>query len=71
MSLRFPCERGVTPFSDAPVLFDHEMAELSLLLPGWQAAALEKAAKARGVTAGELLLLPLQATRAADNRSAA
>jgi hypothetical protein len=33
----------------------HEVVELQLLLPWWQAAALESAAQARGMTIGQLL----------------
>jgi hypothetical protein len=33
---------------------DGEMTELVLLLPGWQAAALERAAQQRGLTGGQL-----------------
>jgi hypothetical protein len=35
--------------------FDAEMVELALLLPRWQAVALETAAKQRGLGAGQLL----------------
>jgi hypothetical protein len=35
--------------------FDAEMVELALLLPRWQALALETAAKQRGLGAGQLL----------------
>lgn len=34
---------------------DHEVVELQLLLPRWQAAALEAAARARGMTTGQIL----------------
>lgn len=34
---------------------DHEVVELQLLLPRWQAAALEAAAQSRGMTAGQIL----------------
>ncbi len=34
---------------------DHEVVELQLLLPRWQAAALEAAARARGMTSGQIL----------------
>lgn len=34
---------------------DHEVVELQLLLPQWQAAALEAAARARGMTTGQIL----------------
>jgi hypothetical protein len=36
---------------------DEEMAELSLLLPGWQAAAMEWLANSRGLTLGQLTRL--------------
>ena len=35
--------------------FDAEAVELALLLPRWQAAALEDAAHQRGLTAGQML----------------
>jgi hypothetical protein len=35
--------------------FDAEVVELALLLPRWQAAALEDAAHQRGLTAGQML----------------
>jgi hypothetical protein len=35
--------------------FDNEVVELALLLPRWQAEALEEAAHNRGITAGQLL----------------
>lgn len=34
---------------------DDEVVELALLLPRWQAAALEEAAHHRGLTAGQML----------------
>jgi hypothetical protein len=34
---------------------DSEMVELALLLPRWQAEALEEAANNRGITAGQML----------------
>jgi hypothetical protein len=34
---------------------DSEVVELALLLPRWQAAALEDAAHQRGITAGQML----------------
>ena len=37
------------------VPIDGEMVELPLLLPGWQAEALEMAAHSRGMTAGQML----------------
>ncbi|HJZ93431.1 MAG TPA: hypothetical protein VKE40_21315 [Gemmataceae bacterium] len=35
--------------------FDSEVVELALLLPRWQAAALEQAAYQRGLTTGQML----------------
>ena len=34
---------------------DHEVVELQLLLPRWQAAALDAAAHSRGMTSGQIL----------------
>jgi hypothetical protein len=55
MSIPSASERGARGSSDAPTLFDQDMAELSLLLPGWQAAALERTARASGLTTGQML----------------
>ncbi len=38
-----------------PARSDHEVVELQLLLPQWQAAALEEAARSRGMTTGQML----------------
>ena len=38
-----------------PARSDHEVVELQLLLPRWQAAALEAAARQRGMTSGQIL----------------
>lgn len=38
-----------------PTRSDHEVVELQLLLPMWQAAALEAAAQSRGMTTGQIL----------------
>lgn len=38
-----------------PVRSAHEVIELQLLLPRWQAAALETAARERGMTTGQIL----------------
>ncbi len=38
-----------------PARSDHEVVELQLLLPRWQAAALEEAARSRGMTTGQML----------------
>jgi hypothetical protein len=35
--------------------FDNEVVELNLLLPRWQAEALEEVANDRGLTAGQML----------------
>lgn len=35
--------------------FDQEVVELQLLLPRWQAAALDAAARERGMTSGQIL----------------
>ena len=36
---------------------DEQMAELSLLLPAWQAAEMERLAHSRGLTVGQLIRL--------------
>lgn len=46
------------PTIDAPAALarpDHEVVELPLLLPRWQAAELEAAARQRGMTTGQML----------------
>ncbi len=43
------------PAAPSPARSDHEVVELQLLLPRWQAAALEAAARARGMTSGQIL----------------
>ncbi|HKA06382.1 MAG TPA: hypothetical protein VKD71_03935 [Gemmataceae bacterium] len=43
-----PGTREITPI-------DHEVVELALLLPRWQAEALEDAAHRRGLTTGQML----------------
>lgn len=54
----------LTTWSDTPGMgvgtatlnrMDYEVVELPLLLPRWQAAALEEAAGSRGMTTGQLL----------------
>jgi hypothetical protein len=45
---------GVLPPGD-PTRQDHEVVELPLLLPRWQAFALEEAAQSRGMTTGQML----------------
>ena len=42
------------------VPLDGEVAELSLLVPSWQAAALEQAACTQGITPGQLVRRILQ-----------
>jgi hypothetical protein len=46
---------GSTLHESGPTILDGEMAEFSLLLPGWQAAALEATAHAQGLTAGQMV----------------
>ena len=41
--------------SSEPARMDYEVVELPLLLPRWQALALEEAAQTRGMTTGQLL----------------
>ena len=48
-----PAVGGYTPTD--PTRSDHEVVELQLLLPQWQASALERAARARGMTTGQIL----------------
>lgn len=43
------------PPPDAPRRLDQEVVELPLLLPRWQAIALEAAASRRGMTTGQML----------------
>jgi hypothetical protein len=43
-----PGMREITPL-------DNEVVELNLLLPRWQAEALEEVANSRGLTAGQML----------------
>ena len=40
---------------DGIVTLDEEMAELALLLPGWQAQSLEAVARSEGVSAGQIV----------------
>jgi hypothetical protein len=54
-----PGTREITPV-------DNEVVELSLLLPRWQAAALEQAAHDRGLTAGQMLRRLIGVTLRAD-----
>jgi hypothetical protein len=48
-------------------MLDGEMAELSLLVPGWQAQALERLARAEGMTVGQYLRRVLNKTLAPFN----
>jgi hypothetical protein len=43
------------PTTGEPARQDQEVVELPLLLPRWQAAALEAAARRRGMTTGQML----------------
>jgi hypothetical protein len=43
------------PRTADPLRLDQEVVELPLLLPRWQAAALEAAARRRGMTTGQML----------------
>jgi hypothetical protein len=43
------------PFAGNPPRLDQEVIELPLLLPRWQAQALEAAARRRGMTTGQML----------------
>jgi len=45
------------PIESRTCWLDEEMAELSLLLPGWQAAQMERLAHSRGLTLGQLIRL--------------
>lgn len=42
------------PVAD-PARLDNEVVELPLLLPRWQASAIEEAARSRGMTTGQML----------------
>jgi hypothetical protein len=44
----------IVPESE-PAYFSTEMVEVQLLLPGWEAAALEAAAHQHGLTVGQML----------------
>lgn len=58
-----------SPFD--PAHSDHEVVELQLLLPRWQAAALDAAARARGMTSGQILRRVITDLFAAPPRPAA
>jgi hypothetical protein len=45
----------IPAFPAGPGRIDGEVVEVPLLLPGWQAAALEAAAHDRGLTAAEMV----------------
>ena len=47
-------------FHEGVVPLDGEVAELSVLVPSWQAAAIEKVAGIRGISAGQLVRSILQ-----------
>lgn len=47
-------------FHEGVVPLDGEVAELSVLVPSWQAAAIEKAAGIKGISAGQLVRSILQ-----------
>lgn len=55
----FPAPR---PGVSEVTAIDAEVVELALLLPRWQAAALENAAHQRGLTAGQMLRRLIGAT---------
>jgi hypothetical protein len=55
MDTKLPPQRDGLGVPEPLPYADTEVAELSLLLPGWQAAALEEAARSRGMTAGQIL----------------
>ena len=46
---------GVRPWGPEPMLFDEDVIELSFLLTGSQAAALEAAAHRHGLTAAQMV----------------
>lgn len=50
-------DRGGRPEVGQVCWVDEELAELSLLLPAWQAAELERLASTRHLTSGQLLRL--------------
>ena len=47
-------------FHEGVVSLDAEVAELSVLVPSWQAAAIEKVAGIKGISAGQLVRSILQ-----------
>jgi hypothetical protein len=54
MSTDLP-EAGNGPSEPNLTLLDGEIVEFSVLLPGWQAVALEKTASGQGLTAGQMV----------------
>jgi hypothetical protein len=56
-----PGTREITPI-------DNEVVELALLLPRWQAAALEDAAHQRGLTTGQMLRKLIGASLKGESR---
>jgi hypothetical protein len=55
----------------APARIDQEVVEMALLLPRWQADALEDAARSRGMTTGQMLrrvIADLFSTSPKDNK---
>ena len=51
MNVPDPSRLACLPSAEGPP----DVAEISLLLPGWQLAALENAAQARGLTSAQLV----------------
>jgi hypothetical protein len=56
--MSLPADRA--EFHEGLVPLDGEVTELSLLVPAWQAAALEKVAGSQGISAGQLVRSILQ-----------
>lgn len=50
-----PLTMDAPPAGDPSPRLDFEVVELPLLLPRWQAVALEAAARRRGMTTGQML----------------
>ena len=49
------CGMSALPTEEAPFRPEGDLVELTLLLPAWQAAALETAANNQGLTAGQMM----------------
>lgn len=49
------CTTPVSPMNGAIARLDGEMVELSVLLPSWQAEALESAAQNQGLTTAQMV----------------